>query len=284
MKIQVNLSGETVSVDLARPIDISIPLDFHGDQPRAFYLPVATSHAFEAGGFVGDVRRGGSANCETIALSPHGNGTHTECVGHITGERVYVGQMLQDAFVTARVVSVRPVPLGESGESYLREGAPTDLVITREALRASIAGLELNSSLVIRALVIRTLPNETDKKRRDYSGQNPVYLSFEAMEWIRERGIEHLLVDVPSVDREEDGGHLANHHGFWEVGEDAEQGGAVSEEARRRTITEMIYVPDEVPDDLYLLNIQIPHFLLDAAPSRPLLFRAIALQGQDRSR
>jgi hypothetical protein len=39
-----------------------------------------------------------------------------------------------------------------------------------------------------------------------------------------------------------------------------------------KTITEMIFVPDEVHDGIYLANIQIPQFMADAAPSRILLF------------
>ena len=34
----------------------------------------------------------------------------------------------------------------------------------------------------------------------------------------------------------------------------------------------MIYVPDCISDGSYLLNLQIPAFLSDAAPSRPILY------------
>jgi hypothetical protein len=34
----------------------------------------------------------------------------------------------------------------------------------------------------------------------------------------------------------------------------------------------MIYVPDELSDDLYALSLQVAPFILDAAPSRPILF------------
>ena len=34
----------------------------------------------------------------------------------------------------------------------------------------------------------------------------------------------------------------------------------------------MIYVPDEVLDGDYLLELQVPHFINDAAPSRPVLY------------
>jgi hypothetical protein len=38
-----------------------------------------------------------------------------------------------------------------------------------------------------------------------------------------------------------------------------------------RTVTEMVFAPDQLTDGLYLLNLQIPPFQSDAAPSRPVL-------------
>ncbi|MFU8804459.1 MAG: cyclase family protein [Bradymonadaceae bacterium] len=265
MNLVIHLGDRSLSADLDRPIDISIPLDFHGKQPSAFFLRPARSRAFEAGDFVGDVRRGGSANCETVELSPHGNGTHTECIGHITEERVHIGEALQDVFVLASVVSVHPVELGGSGESYGGESAESDLVITRRSLEEALKGDEPHN-----ALIVRTLPNELGKLACGYSGQNPAYFTHEAMTVVREHGIEHLLVDLPSVDREDDGGALSNHHIFWSFDDEMLRPAALG-----WTITEMIYVPNEVRDGEYLLTIQVPHFLLDAAPSRPLLFEIL---------
>ena len=39
-----------------------------------------------------------------------------------------------------------------------------------------------------------------------------------------------------------------------------------------RTITELIYVPEEVTDRQYLLNLQIAPFENDASPSKPILY------------
>ncbi|MBK9767712.1 MAG: hypothetical protein IPP63_12210 [Chloracidobacterium sp.] len=41
------------------------------------------------------------------------------------------------------------------------------------------------------------------------------------------------------------------------------------------TITELIYVPNEVSDGVYLLNLQIAPFATDAAPSRPMLLKQL---------
>src|SRR6185369_11692846 len=88
-------------VDLSSPIDISIPLNFNGPQPNAYGAEPAWSQACESGDLVGDTRRGGSCNFEQYTLTPHCNGTHTECVGHITLERISVADCLRDVFLPA---------------------------------------------------------------------------------------------------------------------------------------------------------------------------------------
>jgi hypothetical protein len=82
--------------------------------------------------------------------------------------------------------------------------------------------------------------------------------------------VKHLLVDLPSVDPISDGGRLAAHRVFWDMPPGSKE--LPANEARHRTITEMIFVPDDVPDGRYLLTIQTPHIASDAVPSRPLLF------------
>ncbi|MGM0559425.1 MAG: cyclase family protein [Myxococcota bacterium] len=268
MQMQVTVAGRAYQVDLAGAVSIAIPLTFDGPQPNAFYLPDATSEAVEAGDFVGDTRRGGGANCRNVRLNPHGNGTHTECVGHIVDERVAVGELAIPGFVPATVVSVRPVPAPKCADTYEPEALESDFLVTRASLQEALDKLEPQEGFG-QALVIRTRPNSTDKMTQRYSGANPGFLSREAMGWICELGVEHLLIDLPSVDREEDEGLLANHHEFWGVpqGEHTLDGAVPS----TKTITEMIYVPDQVDDGRYLLNLQVPRFQQDAAPSRPVV-------------
>ena len=97
----------------------------------------------------------------------------------------------------------------------------------------------------------------------NYSDTNFCYLESEALAWLAAIGVKHLLLDLPSVDRESDGGELLGHRAFW-----------CYPQATRRdcTITEMIFVPDEVKDGIYFMNLQVAAFDNDAAPSRPLLF------------
>jgi hypothetical protein len=117
---------------------------------------------------------------------------------------------------------------------------------------------------------VRTLPNDAGKRTRHWENDTTPYFTPEAMRVVRGRGVSHLLVDLPSVDPLYDNGLLAAHRVFWDVPPGSTE--LPGEEARRRTITEMIFVPDEVHDGRYLLTIQTPPLASDAVPSRPLLF------------
>lgn len=269
MKARVEVGGQWWFADLGQGVPLWIPLRFDGPQPNAFGLPEATAAAFEVPGFfVGDTRQGGSANCVTVTLNPHGNGTHTECVGHIVDERVSVESALGTGLVPAALVSVDLCARADCPDVYNVPGTEADRVISAAALEQALRGVPEPWR---RALVIRTRPNGPDKRQRRHSGQDPAYFTLDAMEVVRRSGVEHLLVDLPSVDREEDQGGLRAHRIFWQVvaGERVVAPDAVS---RRWTITEMIYVPDDVADGLYVLNLQAAPFVLDAAPSRPVLY------------
>lgn len=256
-----------------RPIDLAIPMIFNGDQPNTYGVPIATAEAFQGGGFVGDVREGGSCNFETYQLTPHCNGTHTEGIGHIARERVSVHPILKDSFFPATLLSVQPVSPEQTADTYRPAANPGDKMITREALQDAI-GEEQEGWL--EALVIRTLPNDASKLTRHYESFPPAFFSLEAMQYIRSLGVKHLLVDIPSVDRMYDEGHLDNHHEFWSVEKDSHE--LPDADATERTITEMIYVAPEVEDGIYLLEIQVAAWMSDAAPSRPRLFVVSAIE------
>jgi arylformamidase len=280
MILSLQINGRAFRIDLSEPLDISIPLDFGGAQPNVYGVEKATSKPCEAGELVGDTRRGGSVNFEQATLIPHCNGTHTECVGHITHQRILVGECLKDAFVFASVVSVEPENALETDETYSVDLKKTDLLITRKALENAPALVGTRSgSDVVKALIVRTLPNDKSKKARIYSDENvPPFFSTEAMEFIVSKNVKHLLVDLPSIDRIFDEGKLANHRLFWNV----EPGEFETNDESRinNTITELIFVPDEIADGNYLLNLQIAPFVSDASPSRPVLFRLSETRAQ----
>lgn len=243
---------------LGEPIDISIPLRFDGPQPNAFGVEPANSAACEYGSLVGDTRRGGSCNFERVTLIPHCNGTHTECVGHITDERIPVIECLEDVLLAAVLISVEP---GRASDG--------DLLITREALDAGLSALGDKPTPERSAIVVRTLPNSREKLSQMYDAADATpYFTTDAMECIKH--YKHLICDLPSIDRLNDEGKLLNHRIFWNVPPGSREAGLAAR--RHSTITELAFIPDEASDGLYLLNLQIAPFGSDAAPSRPVLF------------
>ena len=250
-------------IDLSKPIDISIPLTNTDENPIAWYIEKPVIEPVVFGDWIGKISEGkSSTNFNNIFFNPHGHGTHTECLGHITNDFYSINQSLKQFFFFAELITIEPEKTGD------------DYVITKEqvqkALSASPDSYRDRLNLTNEALVIRTLPNQKDKKSRKYSNTNPPYLSEEAAIFIRESEIQHLLIDLPSVDKEHDEGKLLAHKAFWNVKDTH----TLNQDARlNATITEMIYVPDETEDGNYILNLQIASFENDASPSKPILYK-----------
>ena len=239
-------------IDLLKPIDISIPLTNNDQNPIAWYIETPIIEPVKVGDWTGKVSEGASTNFNNIFFNPHGHGTHTECLGHITRDFYSINQCLKQFFFNAELISIKP------------ENQNNDLVITKNQIEKLLNGNKPE------ALIIRTLPNLESKKHQNYSHTNPPYLLEEAAVYIREIGIKHLLIDLPSVDREEDEGKLLAHKAFWNV----TNINTLNADARFNcTITEMIYVNDTIQDGIYLLNLQIVNFENDASPSKPILYK-----------
>ncbi len=238
--------GRSFSADLSKPIDLSIPLRNGASNPNCFWAPMPEFSPVRAGDFIGSTQEGGAVNFFNIRLNPHGNGTHTECVGHIARERFTLRECLLGSHFLAKIVTLYP--------SRTEEG---DRVVFQEQLEEVFAKDEAE------ALIIRTMPNDDLKLQQNYSGSNPPYLHHAGVEYLVKCGVQHLLLDLPSVDREEDGGQLLAHRAFWQYPEATRIGA---------TITEMIFVPNTVQDGLCLLNLQTTSLDLDASPSKPVVF------------
>ena len=234
--------------DLEHGHDIWLPIT-PDEATNAFSLPAASFEPFRIGSFVGSIEEGGPVRCDVVTLAPHGNGTHTECVGHIAGRSYTVDACMRELVDVATLVSV---PLALVDDDY---------VVTPENLAAAWTASSSSTTLVI-----RTMPNDSSKQTRCWSAHNPPYIRIEAMNLIVERGIRHLMVDLPSVDREEDQGALVAHHRFWQWPHDPRTD---------CTITELIFVPNDVTDGLYGVMFNVAPFHGDAAPSRPVLLRPI---------
>jgi len=232
-------------IDLSKPLDISMPLRGGEDNITSWYLPRPTILPTEVDGFKVSIADGAAVNSNTISFNPHAHGTHTECVGHIT-ETVYsINEQLTHYFFKAFLVTVAPGKLDD------------DFVISKKQLQ------HLLKNEKPEALVIRTLPNDQEKCHKDYSHTNPPYLLEETAVFLRELGVKHLLIDLPSVDKEKDGGALRAHKAFWNFEKNLRVDA---------TITEFIFVSNKINDDHYILNLQVAPFNNDASPSRPVLY------------
>lgn len=233
--LSLRIDDKIYEVNLNEPLDISIPVK-RDSSPNAFQLPKPVFSTFKDGDFVGNVLQGGSCNVENISFSPHGNGTHTECHGHITKEENYINYVLDRYFFLAQLVSV-------SVEDYTP--------VLAQQLPELSRGKE--------ALIIRTHPNSLDKTFRDWNKYKTAWLSKEAVEKINDADFQHLLTDLPSLDKDNDA-TLTAHHAFFQNNP-------------KKTVTEMIFVPDFIQDGIYLLNLMTGMFEADASPSKPVLYR-----------
>ncbi len=251
MQIRVHHSGQDYTVDLDQPIDISIPLISGAEGPNCFWAPPFETSPLKAGDFIGSLEAGAPVNFYNIKLNPHGNGTHTECVGHIKKGNYSINDSLKRFHFITQLITVLPQKIEND-----------DRIVNKSQVIPYL-------SKDINALIIRTQPNHPDKLNKVYSGTNPCYLDHQLVKELVERGINHLIVDLPSIDKEEDGGELLAHHAFWIEGEKIHDD---------RTITEMVFVPDSIKDGNYFLNIQITSMILDASPSKLLLYELIKIE------
>jgi arylformamidase len=247
MQIEVIFKQNKYQINLSQGIDIAIPLKDGADNPNCFYAPMPSFEPVRAGGFVGSTLEGGSVNFKNVRFNPHGNGTHTECVGHIAKEPFSLNDVLKRFHFMAKLITIYPMTMDNG-----------DRVIVKQQIEETLSAAD-----GVSALVLRTMPNDDWKMKTNYSNANPPYIAEAAMQYIVDCGITHFLTDLPSVDREEDGGALLSHRAFWKYPD------AIRTNA---TITEMVYVPDAVRDGFYFLNLQIASFDLDASPSKPVLY------------
>jgi arylformamidase len=240
--------SSTFEFDSESGIDLSLPLRFGGENPSAFGVGAPIKKPYAVEGFVGSVEKGGSCNCDVVEFIPHCQGTHTECVGHVLKSSLTVPEVLKSNFFMGYLVSV---------------DCSKDLAITAEKLQQACS-LE-----VADAIIIRTIPNDSSKTIRKYNDQAP-YLTKDAIEWMNQKKIQHLLVDFPSIDPIWDGGKLEAHRVFWNL--QAGQTEVDESTWKHKTVTELIYAPQTIEDGWYALNIQASHFMLDAVPSSPIIY------------
>ncbi len=267
MKLVLTINQIDYQADLSQAQSIAINLIPNGEQPSHFGAPACKSETLEGGGFIGDTKRGGSCNVNQLTLVPHCNGTHTESVAHIVDELLPVFSAIKTSLFACVLISIEPQFASEVNEQYVPGFDAENQVISRKQLEEK---LSIYKDEQLTGLVIRTLPNVLTKKKTTYGDDNyPVYLTNDAMRYIVERKVEHLLVDFPSVDKMYDEGKLSNHRIFWNVELASTQLNENSEP--QKTISELVFVEDAISDGFYLCNLQVPQIETDAVPSRPEL-------------
>ena len=245
MKAIIEYNSRKIQIDVSKPLDISIPIDTSKQNVNAWYIEDPKIAPEKIDDYEVSVANGAVVNFNTIHFNPHAHGTHTECVGHITEKVHSVNKVLKQFFFLAEVVTVAPEKLND------------DFVISKKQLQFALGNKKRE------AIIIRTLPNTKEKLSAQYSHSNPAYLLEDAAIYLRDKGINHLLIDLPSVDKEKDEGKLLAHNAFWNTK------GKIRLNA---TITEFIFVPNPVADGTYFLNLQIAPLENDASPSKPVLY------------
>lgn len=267
MKITAQISDVLYRVDIERGIDISIPIDFDGPQPNLYDVPTASAGTFSDGSVSGDTREGGSCNVTEVRIIPHCNGTHTECIGHLTNKRLNILDLLHDTLIPCLLASVSPIAASDTAETVLDSLSPENLVVTRQDIEYHLRRVPVEFR---GCLVVRTFPNHQSKRFQHYGSGGAAFFSSAAVKALLDHDVRHLVTDLPSIDPLDDGGKMLSHRIFWGIEKGCHD--VTDRSDIHRTITELVYIPDSVKDGPYLLNLQVAPFMGEATPSRPILY------------
>ncbi|SEK37384.1 Putative cyclase [Colwellia chukchiensis] len=277
MKIAISLAEHNYIINTEQGHSLAIPLDFlHAhNQPSHFGATPALASAMQAGDFIGDTRKGGSCNVLELSINPHCHGTHTETIAHICHTdhplSIAVSALALPPLIPCTLITLSPITASCTQDHYRPSLEANDRVIGRRQLEQQLAPYTKHQ---LQALVVRTLPNNADKCHQHYNDEKqPAFFTADAVCYLNERGVEHLLLDLPSLDRANDQGLLTCHRLFWQVSAGSHQASPTS--LVNKTITEMAYIDNSLSDGFYFLNLQTPAFITDAAPSRPVLYQAL---------
>ncbi len=228
----------------------------NGSGPNCFYLPRLGISPVEIGEFVGSVARGGSCNVDMLNLTPH-NVTHLETSAHILHNGgVAVSSLDLNCF--HGLCYLVDLSTGES-KGLIEE----DSVMTK--LR--------NLELPIQILAIKTpasiLPSSYDFSGMDFLALSPALAS--AVSQFEENGseIQTLILDLPSVDMENDA-ELTAHRRFLQIPD----GVSEYEDKLGRAVVELAYFGD-LKEGYYYCSITPPRIESNAVPVSVALARLI---------
>ena len=257
----IKIDNYNYQIDLNSPNDISIPID--GIKSPSFYddTPIKVSY-YKSGNKVWNIGTGASCNIPIISLNIHCGTTHTECRSHITKEDVSITDCIKHLFTQSYLISVEPMS-DIKKDTYHHRIKKNDLIITKDMLYKKINSIDKQ---FLKSLIIRTLPNSSIRLAENYNNHNNAYFSNEAIHYLKSIGIKNLIVDLPSIDKFDDGGELGNHRIFW---------GIEKNNPNNNTITELAYIESNIEDGEYLLSLNMLNLKLDASPSRPIIYKIL---------
>ena len=252
--------------------DAAVRIRPDGASPHAFGLPAAREVPFPiGGGRVLRVEDGASVNCDGLHLHPHGDGCHAESVAHVLpadDARALAGRAMLAAtppLLCGLLLDVATEPLGATGERYAGLHDAADRVLARRALeRAWQDARAVALDLPVEALLLRVYRPPLAESF-DFSGSAAPYPTAEALDLLVGLGARWLIVDLPSIDREDDGGSTPNHRRWW--GLDGGDGHALDGPPALRGIVELARFPAALPAGPVAVALGLAPIESDAVPA-----------------
>lgn len=267
MRYLLTIDDNLFVMDYAQAVSLAHPTKFDTGVSNPFGVAAAAALPKRFHNFLADTRLGGSCNVREVTSVPHCHGTHSESQSHVCHDLISINDCFGPEPMVACLLEVSGTAATDTSEGRPSNAGGNDQIITAASLDRAFQQLSL-PPIRPTALVVRCANPE--KWAQSHSGiEMPPYFSIEAMKWIRQWQCRHLLVNLPSVDRLDDGGVLACHRIFWDM--DA-LGHELGSPARIHcTITELLHIPVNITVGMYALLLQIPPWMTDAAPCRPYL-------------
>merc|ERR1712166_364255 len=213
---------------------------------------------------------------------PHWKGTHMCSVGVLSqNAAISVHKALHNrpTVVPCTVLTVHLEPIGAANEQYFAPCSHDTLCVTRRALELAMLTAP---AMTLRPGFLTALCIRTRWRNSATAGHVRACFSIQAMEWILNHSVTHLLVDLPSLDLEQDNtkcGLQQARAAMFGLSPAQAAAAPVNRECARNTFTCAASIPDEVKDGIFLLSLAAGGFDGYCMPSAPALHRIVGPDG-----